>query len=73
MKRLISASIKAYQSTGGGRRWFGVICNFDPTCSEYTLQAIERYGVLRGLKLGFGRIRRCNDPDLPQPIKDPLK
>ena len=35
-------------------------CKYYPTCSEYTKQAINKYGVLRGLKLGFFRILRCN-------------
>jgi uncharacterized protein len=35
-------------------------CRFVPTCSEYTYQAVEKYGVLKGLWLGFWRILRCN-------------
>jgi hypothetical protein len=36
------------------------VCKFTPTCSEYTYQAIEKYGVLKGCIMGFGRIMRCN-------------
>ena len=35
-------------------------CKFYPSCSEYTKQAIEKYGVLKGIYLGTKRILRCN-------------
>lgn len=35
-------------------------CRFRPTCSEYSYQAIERYGILKGMWLGCKRILRCN-------------
>ena len=35
-------------------------CKFYPTCSEYTRQAIEKYGALKGLILGIYRVFRCN-------------
>lgn len=34
-------------------------CRFDPTCSHYGYQAIERYGVVRGLWLTVRRLVRC--------------
>lgn len=39
----------------GGR----AACRFTPTCSEYTKQAILKYGTIRGIKMGFKRILRC--------------
>ena len=35
-------------------------CVFYPTCSEYTKLAINKYGVLKGLYMGFLRILRCH-------------
>ena len=38
----------------------GYHCRFVPSCSEYTYEAVEKYGVIKGLKLGVFRIIRCN-------------
>ena len=35
-------------------------CKFFPTCSEYTKQAIKKYGVFKGCMLGTVRILKCN-------------
>ncbi|NCD00648.1 membrane protein insertion efficiency factor YidD [bacterium] len=35
-------------------------CRFKPTCSEYTIQAIEKYGIIKGGFKGIKRIIRCN-------------
>ncbi len=36
------------------------VCRFYPTCSEYTKQAIIKYGVIKGLWLGIKRISKCH-------------
>jgi len=35
-------------------------CRFTPTCSQYTYQAVEKYGAMKGLYLGIRRIIRCH-------------
>jgi len=35
-------------------------CRFYPSCSEYAVQAVSRFGVLRGAYLALGRILRCH-------------
>ncbi len=52
------AVVRAYQL--GIRPLFGPCCRFVPTCSEYTIEALETHGVLRGLCLSAWRILRCN-------------
>ena len=38
----------------------GYNCRFVPTCSEYTYQAVEKYGVIKGLWLGIKRVGKCH-------------
>ena len=38
----------------------GKRCIFYPTCSEYTKQAVDKYGIIKGNILGIYRILRCN-------------
>ena len=50
--------IKIYQKFFSGA--FGRRCRFYPTCSEYTIQAIEKHGIIKGIAMGIWRILRCN-------------
>ena len=57
-QRLFIAAIRFYQMTLS--QVLPPSCRFYPSCSEYTLQAIARYGVLKGGWLGVKRILRCH-------------
>lgn len=57
-RRLGAGLIRAYQryvSPGLPAR-----CRFSPSCSQYTLEAVERYGLLKGSWLGFRRLIKCH-------------
>lgn len=70
MKILSLKLITLYQKKGGSKQLLGIECNFTPTCSEYTKISIEKYGFIKGWKLGLQRIKRCNNPHLIEIIKD---
>jgi putative membrane protein insertion efficiency factor len=58
MKRLALGLIKLYQHT-----WSQVMppaCRFQPTCSQYTYEAIGKYGFFKGTWLGIRRFSRCH-------------
>ena len=40
--------------------FFGPNCRFLPTCSEYSIEAIEKHGILRGIIIAIKRIIKCN-------------
>ncbi|MFZ2488646.1 MAG: membrane protein insertion efficiency factor YidD [Anaerolineae bacterium] len=58
MKQLVISLIRGYQRFISPL--LGSNCRFEPTCSHYTLQAVERYGAAKGLWLGAKRIGRCH-------------
>jgi putative membrane protein insertion efficiency factor len=58
MRRWLLATIRFYQKFVSPL--LGNNCRFYPTCSAYTYQAIEKYGVGRGGWMGIKRIVRCN-------------
>jgi len=58
IKKLLLSGIRAYQCFS--RAVFFKNCRFYPSCSQYALEAIERYGVIIGSKKAIGRILRCS-------------
>ena len=58
MRRLAVGSILLYQRLVSPL--LPPACRYYPSCSEYTRQAIERYGILRGSWMGAKRISRCH-------------
>ena len=61
MKNILIKIIEWYQKNiSSYLEYKNIRCKFYPTCSEYTKQAIEKYGAVKGILLGMGRILRCN-------------
>jgi uncharacterized protein len=66
VRQMVLQMIKMYQKTLSldhgwlaHRHPYGY-CRFQPTCSDYTYQAVARYGVIKGGFLGIKRVFRCN-------------
>ncbi|MBI4948405.1 membrane protein insertion efficiency factor YidD [Candidatus Berkelbacteria bacterium] len=59
---LIGIYQKTLSPDHGLLRYFFVhgACRYHPTCSNYTKQAIERYGLRKGFLLGLSRVSRCH-------------
>lgn len=58
MSWIVLKLIRLYQATFS--RLLPPSCRFIPSCSEYTYQAIEKYGLFKGAWLGLKRISRCH-------------
>ncbi len=54
---ILSLPVRAYRLIGSP--WVGRNCRFQPTCSEYALDALKRHGGIRGSWLAARRILRC--------------
>ena len=61
MSKLLIFLIKVYKKALSPLfKAIGVECKYYPTCSEYTMQAIEKYGAFKGSLLGIKRVLKCN-------------
>lgn len=58
MQTVIVAMLRAY------KRWLSPMlpsaCRFHPTCSEYMMDAVQKYGAARGVWMGLRRLARCH-------------
>ena len=68
LTRGLTRLVSAYRNLCSSNRFPS--CRFVPSCSEYTLRALERYGSLRGLLLSANRLLRCHP--FSRPGVDPL-
>ena len=55
---LLILAIRAYQVTLSPL--IGPVCRFEPSCSRYMIGAIRKFGVLKGVWKGTGRILKCH-------------
>ncbi|RYF06176.1 MAG: membrane protein insertion efficiency factor YidD [Comamonadaceae bacterium] len=58
MRALLMGIVRAYRLFLSP--WLGSACRFEPTCSAYSLQALERYGAAAGSYLTLRRLVRCH-------------
>ena len=79
MTRVLMGVVKAYRLFLSP--WLGSSCRFEPTCSVYALQALERFGAAKGGYLALTRIGRCHPwcdggldpvPDVSGPVRSGL-
>ena len=59
MKRILLSCIRFYQKHLSGLKGYSS-CKFYPTCSKYSIEAIEKHGALKGGILALWRVLRCN-------------
>ena len=58
IRMLLIAMVRFYQRAVSPL--LGSNCRFSPSCSQYTIEAIEKYGAIRGIWKGLKRIARCH-------------
>ncbi len=72
---IVSIPVRAYRLFGSP--WLGRSCRYQPTCSAYAMDALEKHGAIKGTILAAKRIGRCHpfggDGYDPVPEKDEKK
>lgn len=58
LKLLLIGLVRAYQ--GILSPYLPNACRYSPTCSQYMIEAIQKHGALRGIRLGLTRLARCH-------------
>jgi hypothetical protein len=78
MKQILIGLIKGYRMLISPL--FAPTCRFQPTCSQYAMEAIDRFGTVRGTWLAVRRITRCHpfhpggyDPVPPQDLDNTIE
>jgi len=70
MKRLLIKGIRFYQRNISPQR--APVCRFIPTCSQYALEAVEKYGAVKGSVLAAQRLSHCHPFYRGNKIYDPV-
>jgi len=60
VKRLLIGAIRFYQSHFS--RYFAGSCIYQPSCSNYAIEAIIKHGSLKGVRMAASRLLRCHPP-----------
>lgn len=58
LARFATVMIRGYQRALSPR--MGKNCRFQPTCSTYTLESVERFGFFKGSRMGIVRLAKCH-------------
>ena len=58
LARIVALPVRAYRLIFSP--WVGHNCRYQPTCSQYALEALEKHGAIRGSWLAARRIARCH-------------
>ena len=65
------AAVHVYQKIGRPVLAGRVVCRYQPTCSDYSIEAVRRHGIVRGLRLTIARVHSCNR-SVPAGTVDPV-